>query len=113
MLSRRLSLAFLTLTLGVSTTACNTNPAEVFSGLDPTPATKISDLVLRAEGSAVVVQGKVVAIAPLIRQSLYEVQDPSGSVWVLTNRRAPQRHAPVKVHGRVRSSNGERYIEQK
>jgi hypothetical protein len=113
MLSRRLPLAFLTLTLGVGTTGCNTNPAEIFSGLDPTPATKISDLAPRPEGSAVVVQGKVVAIAPLIRQSLYEVQDVSGSIWVLTNRRAPQRHAQVKVHGLMRSSNGERYIDQK
>jgi RecJ-like exonuclease len=111
MFSRRLPLAVLTLTLG--TTACTTNPAEVFSGLDPTPATNISDLAPRPEGTAVVVQGKVVAIAPLIKQSLYEVQDASGSVWVLTRNRAPQRHAQVKVHGVVRSSNGERYIDQK
>jgi uncharacterized protein YdeI (BOF family) len=113
MLSRDVSLVLLTVVLGAGTTACNQNPAEVFSGLDPTPATKIRDLTPQPEGRSVVVQGKVVAIAPLIRQSLYEVQDDSGSVWVLSNSRAPQRHAQVKVHGIVRSSNGERYIDQK
>jgi hypothetical protein len=113
MLSRRLPLVFLTFALSAGTTACDHNPAEVLSGLDPTPATKIGDLGPRVEGTAVVVQGKVVAIAPLIKQSLYEVQDASGSVWVLTRNRSPQRHAQVKVHGIVRSSNGERYIDQK
>jgi hypothetical protein len=113
MLSRYLPLSLLTLSLSLGTSACNQNPAEVFSGLDPTPATKIRDLAPQPEGRTVVVQGKVTAIAPLIRQSLYEVQDESGSIWVLTNSRAPQRHAQIKIHGVVRSANGERYIDQK
>jgi RecJ-like exonuclease len=111
MLSCYRSLLILGLTIGTS--ACNQTPTEVFSGLDPTPATKIRDLVPQAEGRPVVIQGKVAAIAPMIRQSVYEVQDESGSIWVRTNGRAPQRHAQVKVHGVVRSSNGERYIDQK
>jgi hypothetical protein len=88
-------------------------PHRAISGLDPTPPTKIAALTPKAEGDRVVIQGKVVAIAPLVRQSVYEVQDESGVIWVLTHRRPPQRHAQVKIHGVMRSSNGERYIDQK
>jgi hypothetical protein len=114
MFSLRRCLPFFLLALPLtSLTACDRNPAEIFSGLDPTPASQIVELMQKSEGSSVVVQGKVTAIAPLVKQSVYEVQDASGVVWVLTHRQAPQRYAQVKVHGVIRSSNGERYIDQK
>jgi hypothetical protein len=93
--------------------ACGNNPQQVFSGLDPSPAIKIADSSQRSEGTKIVIQGKVTAIAPMIKQAAYEVQDDSGVMWVLTNRRAPQRNSQVKVHGVIRSSNGERYLDQK
>ncbi len=114
MLSLRRSLPFWLLAVPLmSLSACDRQPTELFSGLDPTPANPIAALMQQSEGSRVVVQGKVTAIAPLVKQSVYQVQDASGVVWVLTNRQAPQRYAQVKVHGVMRSSNGERYIEQK
>jgi hypothetical protein len=99
------------LMLGLS--ACDRHPAEIFSRLDPSPTMKIIELSPKAEGDRVVVQGKVLSIAPMVKQSAYEVQDESGVVWVLTNGKPPQRYAQVKVHGVVRSTNGERYIDQK
>jgi hypothetical protein len=114
MLSLRRYLPFCLLALPLtSLSACDRPPTEIFLGLDPTPASQIAELIQKSEGSRVVVQGKVTAIAPLVKQSVYEVQDASGVVWVLTNHQAPQRHAQVKVHGVMRSSNGERYIDQR
>jgi hypothetical protein len=92
--------------------ACD-HPTQPFSSLDPSPAIRIADSHQRSEGTKIVIQGKVTAIAPMIKQVAYEVQDESGVIWVLSNQRPPQRNSQVKVHGVLRSSNGERYLDQK
>ncbi|MBE9028565.1 hypothetical protein IQ266_02185 [filamentous cyanobacterium LEGE 11480] len=106
-----LSLTALLLTLGLS--ACRDNPAQVFSPLDPSSPIKIAVAAQQAEGVKVVVEGKVVAIAPLVKQSVYELQDDSGVIWVLTDSQPPTQKTTIKIHGIIRSSNGERYIDQK
>jgi hypothetical protein len=110
---RYLPLSLLVLPIVVALSACGDNPAQTWSALDPSGATKIAELAPKSEGSSVVVQGKVLSIAPMVKHTAYEVQDESGVIWVFTQRKAPQRHAQVKVHGVIRSSNGERYIDQK
>jgi hypothetical protein len=110
---RYLPLSLLVLPIVIGVSACGDNPAQTWSALDPSGATKIVELAPKAEGTSVVVQGKVIAIAPMVKHTAYEVQDASGVIWVFTQRKAPQRHAQVKVHGVIRSTNGERYIDQR
>lgn len=93
--------------------ACGQNPAQIFSDLDPNQTVKIATLAERSAGSKVVVEGRVLSIAPLVKQSVYELQDESGVIWVLTDRQPPSQNSQVKVHGVIRESNGERYIDQK
>jgi hypothetical protein len=107
-----LSLFLVVLILLWGTTACNTSPPQVMT-VDPDPATKIAHLAQKSEGKTVIVQGKVGTIAPLLKQSVYELRDESGVIWVLTNDNPPPSNTQVKVHGIIRSSNGERYLAQK
>jgi starvation-inducible outer membrane lipoprotein len=94
-------------------TGCGTNPAQIVSGLDPTPADAINSLRQKADGQSAVVAGKVGDIAPLLGQVAFEVQDETGVVWVLSDRRPPAMHSQVKIHGIVRTKLGEQYIDQK
>jgi hypothetical protein len=110
---RYLPLFCVSLLLVISLSACGDNPAQTWSALDPSGATKIAELAPKSEGSAVVVKGKVLSIAPMVKHAAYEVQDESGVIWVFTQRRPPHRYAQVKVHGVIRSANGERYIDQR
>jgi hypothetical protein len=107
---RRCSIAFL---CGIGLTGCNTNPAEVLSGVDPTPSEAINTILQKAEGETMVIAGKVGTIAPLIGQVAFEVQDNTGAVWVLSDSRPPSPNSQVKIHGIIRTQQGERYLDQK
>jgi hypothetical protein len=108
-----LLLRFGILLLGITVTACERGPREILSGLDPTPATTVTALLQVKEGESVVVAGRVGTIAPLLGKVAYEVEDATGVVWVLSDRRPPRPNTAVKVYGLLRSSNGERYVHQR
>ncbi len=112
-LYRHVSLSLLGWGLWFNISACSSRTTPGASFMDPRPATKIARLGQKSEGTTVVVEGKVRAIAPLVEQSVYEVEDKSGTIWVLTDDSPPPQNAQVKVHGVIRSSNGERYLAQK
>jgi hypothetical protein len=65
------------------------------------------------DGASIVVAGRVGTIAPLVGKVAYEVLDSTGAVWVVTKQRPPQPNSRVKVHGWVRTMDGERYLDQK
>jgi hypothetical protein len=98
---------------GFGLTACNMSPTQVFSGLDPTPTVTINSVAQSQDGASIVVAGRVGTIAPLVGKVAYEVLDHTGAVWVVTKRRPPQPNSQVKVHGLVRTMDGERYLDQK
>jgi hypothetical protein len=103
---------------GLLLTGCNTTTGTM-SQLDPRPAAPIGSLNRQQENSAVVVAGRVVTIAPLIGRVAYEVQDATGTIWVLAPQ-APAANSEVKVHGTLRfesvkienQETGEVYIQQ-
>ncbi len=98
---------------GLGLTACDTNPSQIFSGVDPTPAESITALRQKVDGESTVIVGKVGGIAPLIGQVAFEVKDQTGVVWVLSDRRPPPVDSQVKIHGTIRTMLGEQYIDQK
>jgi hypothetical protein len=95
-----------------SLTACEANPPEIFSGIDLTPVEAIAHLKNKADGDSAVIEGKVGTIAPLVGQVVFEVQDHTGVMWVLSDNRAPAPNSQVKVRGILRTQQGERYLEQ-
>jgi hypothetical protein len=86
--------------LGLLLAGCNPTPGTL-SQFDPSPATAIESLNRQKENSAVVVAGRVVTVAPLIGRVAYEVQDATGTIWVLAPQ-APAANSEVKVHGTLR-----------
>jgi hypothetical protein len=71
-------------------------------------------------GTTVRLQGKVVQQVPLAGWRLYQLQDSTGKIWVLTKRKNVRLQAPVKIEGKVYFQSipiagkdfGEIYVEE-
>lgn len=63
------------------------------------PVVTIQELTPEQNGDTVHVQGTVIGRAPLLSSSLYQVQDESGTVWVLSAEPLPPEAASVQVVG--------------
>lgn len=79
-----------------------------------------ADLNKQPLNQAVQVKGKVITIAPMIKQVAYEVQDDRGTIWILTKKQPPTLDSEVAVTGKVKFESiqaegeewGERYLEE-
>lgn len=71
-------------------------------------------------GETVSVEGTVGDRVPLIEAQVYELQDATGSIWVLTPAPVPEPGTPVRIEATVRyqeiqllgQDQGEVYLEQ-
>lgn len=84
--------------------------------------TNIRDLKPRGDNNATVnLQGKVIKQVPLLLQRVYQLQDSTGTIWVLTNQTTPQPGDQVSITGQVHYQSiplagkefGEVYLEQR
>jgi uncharacterized protein YdeI (BOF family) len=83
-------------------------------------ATKIAAIQRQNKDAVVSLSGKVTTRAPLLGQQAYEIQDESGTIWVVTKDAAPAAGTEVQVRGKVRyqsillagKEQGSVYIEQ-
>lgn len=94
--------------LCLSAIGCGTSPnlpvasSNVITMLQPGERVKARDVGSKRD-QVVQVEGKIKAQAPLAGgQRAYEVQDDSGSVWIVTNRSIPPVGSSVTVSGTVR-----------
>ena len=68
----------------------------------------------------VYLQGKVVKQVPLVERQVYQLQDSTGIIWVLTNQTNIQQGEQILVEGKLRYESiplagkdfGELYIEE-
>jgi hypothetical protein len=73
-----------------------------------------------SQGESVYVQGKVIQIIPLIESSAYQLQDYSGTLWVIKSGNPPQIGDYVTVKGTLKYQDieveehelGEFYLEE-
>lgn len=68
-------------------------------------STSINDVLAepgRYREKEVTVGGRVVKSASVLGRGAYQIEDGSGSLWVVTKEGAPRQGAKVKVKGRVR-----------
>jgi uncharacterized protein YdeI (BOF family) len=90
------------------------------AGLALGDVTKISAIQRQNENATVYLTGKVMVRAPLLGQKAYEIQDETGTIWVVTKAEAPAPGLEVTVTGKVRyqsillggKEQGTVYIEQ-
>ena len=85
------------------------------------PLTKIGEIPhKRVAGSTVYLKGKVASLAPFLVSGAYELQDTTGSIWVVTNRTLPAIGEQVLIKGLVQYESipvgdknlGEFYIQE-
>lgn len=70
--------------------------------LSSQPATAIDSLTDEQVDDTITVSGKISQRAAVLEGWLYQVQDETGSLWVLTDRDAPEVGDSVTVEGAVR-----------
>ena len=89
--------------------------------LSSRPATAIDSLSESQVDKTIAVSGEVVQKAALLEGWMYQVRDETGSLWVLTNRAAPEVGEMATVEGAIRYEPimvgeidaGEVYLEEK
>ncbi|WNN87369.1 hypothetical protein [Gloeocapsopsis dulcis] len=111
-------LLLLTGLLGCSGVPSALNSINVGFGAD---VSQISDIEpTRDQDTTVFVRGKVAALVPLVDWLAYQVQDSTGTIWVLTNQRNIQLEDQVLIEGKLRYHSipvaeqdfGEAYVEE-
>ena len=82
--------------------------------------TSIREIKAKHEPATVSLQGKVINVVPLIQQQVYQVQDSTETIWVLTHRSNLRVEDQVSVEGKTRYQSisiggkdvGEVYVEE-
>jgi hypothetical protein len=113
-------LSFLLLTglLGCGGVPSALNSIDIGFGVDVSPISALEPT--RDQDTTVFVQGKVAALVPLVDWLAYQVQDSTGTIWVLTNQRNVQLADQVLIEGKLRYHSipvaeqdfGEAYVEE-
>lgn len=81
-------------------TKSSLNALNITAGIDVTP---IRDLKPQQDNNATVyLQGKVAKQVPLLKQHVYQLQDSTGTIWVLSHHTTPQLGDEVLVKGQMR-----------
>jgi hypothetical protein len=104
------------------TVSCNSRATTEFgkpaSSIPTTPVSALQSAP--ATNSTIYVKGSVGAIVPLLEGTVYELQDATGKVWILTKQPPPKPGEEVTIQGTVRykpitingKEQGSIYIEQ-
>lgn len=91
-----------------------------FDFIQQVRVTKIGNLQQQPQGTTVYLKGKVVRIIPLLNDRVYQLEDASGSILVLTENRPLQLGEQFTIKGIVRYQSipvegqnlGEIYIQE-
>lgn len=104
--------------------SCGSLPQSSMNAINLRPkvdVTNIREIKLQRDNEATVyLQGKVAKQVPLVERRVYQLQDLSGTIWVLTNQTALKQGDKVLVKGKVRYQSiplagkdfGEVYVEE-
>ena len=65
------------------------------------PEIKINDVVSKKSGKIVYLTGKVIHQAPLLDRTAYQLQDKTGSIWVVTSQTPPPLEAIISIEGKI------------
>jgi hypothetical protein len=87
--------------------------------IDPN-TTKISDLTPQKSNTTVYIQGKIEKHAPLLKKHVYQLDDNSGKIWVLTNQANLRVGSRTAIKGQLKYQSiplagqelGELYVEE-
>lgn len=121
-LVRLTTLAFVIGLVSCSSSAVSTlQPNELAELKFGMGTASIGNLQRSQQGSTVSLQGKVISQAPLVGGSAFELQDATGSIWVMSKAAPPALGTEVTVQGTLHyqslqlngQEQGTVYVEQK
>lgn len=104
--------------------SCGSLPQSSLNGINlrlGVDVTNIRDIKPERDNEATVyLQGKVAKQVPLLERRVYQLQDSTGTIWILTNRTGLQLEDKVLIKGNVRYQSiplagkefGEVYVEE-
>jgi RecJ-like exonuclease len=109
--------------LAVGLLSCGRLPPYAMNGMNLMGASTVKIRDLKPEtgnGTTVRLQGKVVQQVPLAGWQMYQLQDSTGKIWVLTKRKNVRSPTSVSIEGKVYFQSipiagqdfGEIYIEE-
>jgi hypothetical protein len=103
--------------------SCGRLPQSAMNAINIRPrvdVTNIRDIQPRDNESTVYLQGEVTKQVPLLEHRVYQLQDATGTIWVLTNQTGLQPQDKLLIKGNVRYQSiplagkdfGEVYVEE-
>ena len=70
-------------------------------GKEELAITSISKLQKKKSGRTIYVRGKVIHRSPFLGNAAYQLQDDTGSLWVLTSQSLPDKGDEVFIRGKI------------
>lgn len=103
--------------------SCGSLPQSSMNAINLRPGvatTNIRDIKPQDFKAKVYLQGKVAQVVPLLEQWAYQLQDSTGTIWVLTNQAGLQLEDKVLIKGNIRYQSiplagkdfGEVYVQE-
>ena len=65
------------------------------------PSTTIQEISTQKTGKSINLKGKVTHIAPFVANAAYQLEDPTGKVWVVTEQNLPQLGQQINIIGKI------------
>lgn len=65
------------------------------------PFMAVQDISVKKTGKTINLTGKVIQVAPFIANAAYQLEDPTGKVWVVTDRNLPQLGQQINIKGKI------------
>ena len=66
------------------------------------PTVSTSTIQSQPADQSVQIKGKVITVAPMIKQVAYEIQDGAGSIWVMSQKQPPKLDSEISTTGKVK-----------
>lgn len=120
-LNKNLSLLAVYFFIAVGLVSCDSVPVAMNSISLRTDVTNIRDIKLKQDNKAsVYLRGKVTRQVPLVNWMVYQLQDSTGTIWVLTQKTELQLKDQVLIKGKMHYQSipiagkdfGEIYVEE-
>ena len=61
----------------------------------------IKDISPKKVGKTVYLEGEVVHLAPLVDRTAYQLEDPTGTIWIVTATEPPKQGQQINVEGKI------------
>ena len=81
------------------------NSSKLWLGKSPIPINKIAKTSENNENNTIYITGEVIKVAPLLGNNAYQVQDDTGSIWVISTGNLPSVGQNIFIKSKIRTQS--------